>query len=204
MLKIGQQPQAKSPRNICFGSAKLVGEGASARETMLAADVSLVASGVGKGCTEDMLRDFLVGKGITPVEVVMLTKPEVLNDVRTLTFRIAVKPADYEAALKPEVWPYRVAVRHYRAPRRERSEGTWQAQSGRSGGNINRDQGRRQETVSESGHHGHGSWQPVPPGHADRVRPHEQVMGQVQPGPVDMKNFFSVLAALGSGMGPSK
>ena len=83
---------------------------------MLTADVNLVASGVGKGCSPEFLRDFLVGKGITPVEVVMLTKKEVLDQVRTLTFRIAVKAADYEAALKPEVWPYRVGVRHYKAP----------------------------------------------------------------------------------------
>ena len=61
---------------------------------MLAADVNLVASGVGKGCSPELLRDFLVGKGITPVEVVMLTKNEVLDQVRTLSFRIAVKAAD--------------------------------------------------------------------------------------------------------------
>ena len=72
---------------------------------MLAADVSLVASGVGKGCTNDNLKDFLIGKGITPVEVEMLTKPDVINEVRTLTFRVAFKAADYESALKPEVWP---------------------------------------------------------------------------------------------------
>ena len=57
------------------------------------------------------LTEFLKGKGINPVEVEMLTKAEVVNEVRTLTFRVAVKPEEYEKALKPEVWPYRVAVR---------------------------------------------------------------------------------------------
>ena len=57
--------------------------------------------------------------------MVMLTKAEVVNEVRTLTFRVAVKASEYEAALKPEVWPYRVGVRHYKAPRKERSEGGW-------------------------------------------------------------------------------
>jgi hypothetical protein len=83
-----QQP--KPQRNICFGNAKSSGVGASGgQDTMLAADVNLVASGVGKGCSPELLKDFLVGKGITPVEVVMLTKKEVLDQVRTLTFRIA-------------------------------------------------------------------------------------------------------------------
>ena len=139
MMKLGQQqPQQKPQRN---GSARTTGEGSASTETMLAADVCLVASGVGKGCTEDNLKKFLVGKGITPVEVKLMTKPDVVNEVRTLTFTVAVKPADYDAALKPEVWPYRVAVRHYRAPRRERPEGSWQEQSGRSGGQINAEGG---------------------------------------------------------------
>ena len=103
LFRGGQQQQQNSPRNICFGTARTTGEGASSRETLLAADVSLVASGVAKGCTEENLKEFLVGKGITPVEVQMLTKPEVVSEVRTLTFRVAVKPAYYEAALKPYV-----------------------------------------------------------------------------------------------------
>ena len=114
-----QQKPQKPQRNICYGNAKTSGVGASATDTMLAADVSLVASGVGKGCSTDNLKDFLAGKGINAVEVEMLTKKEVIEQVRTLTFRVSVKAADYEAALKPEVWPYRVGVRHYKAPKRE-------------------------------------------------------------------------------------
>ena len=68
--------------------------GTAAAETMLAADVSLVASGVGKGCTPDKLKEFLGDKGINAVEVEMLTKTEVIEQVRTLTFRVVVKAAD--------------------------------------------------------------------------------------------------------------
>ena len=68
-----QQPQQKSPRNICYGGAKNTGEGPAGTETLLAADVSLVASGVGKGCSEEDLKKFLENKGIHPVEVKMLT-----------------------------------------------------------------------------------------------------------------------------------
>ena len=71
--------------------------------TKLSGDVSLVASGVAKDCTEDNLREFLADKGITAVDVERLTKPDVMDLVRTITFRVSVKAADYEAALKPEV-----------------------------------------------------------------------------------------------------
>ena len=37
-------------------------------------------------------------------------------------------------ALKPEVWPYRVGVRHYKAPRRERPDNSWQGQVEQQGG----------------------------------------------------------------------
>ena len=128
-----KQP-ARSPRNICFGSAKTSGD--QNVETMLAADVDLVATGVGKDCTDEDMSLFLKGKGIEVVSVETLTKDDVLDKVRTKTFKITVKAAQYEAALKPEVWPYRVAVRHYRAPRRQ--DTTWSGQSGRTGGIIDK------------------------------------------------------------------
>ena len=70
--------------------------------TKLSGDVNLVATGVAKDCTEEDLKEFLAGKGIMVVEVEKLTKPEVVDLVRTITFRVAVKAADYEAALRPE------------------------------------------------------------------------------------------------------
>ena len=45
----------------------------------------------------------MADKGITAVDVERLTKPDVMDLVRTITFRVSVKAADYEAALKPEV-----------------------------------------------------------------------------------------------------
>ena len=213
IIKLGKQqkedPRLKPQRNICFGSARTAGDGTASAETMLAADVNLVASGVGKGCTEDNLKEFLIGKGINPVEVEMMTKKEIINDVRTLTFRVAVKPAEYEAALKPEVWPYRVAVRHYRAPRRDnRSGGSWQGQSERSGGQINT--GGEGTGMSAGGGHeasGGGARQKVPgqhlpPGHAGYAGQNQQRMGQHQPGLIEMRNLFSILSALEGEMPP--
>ena len=107
-------------------------------EKLLAADVDLVASGVGKDCTDEDPSNFLKDKGINTVAVETLTKQEVLDKVRTKTFKVTVKAAEYEAALKPEVWPYRVAVRHYKAPRRQ--DTTWSGQAGRAGGVIDHGQ----------------------------------------------------------------
>ena len=190
-----KQPQ-KSSRNICYWSARTGGEGTTGSETMIAADVSLVASGVGKGCTEDNLREFLVGKGINPVEVELLTREEIMNDVRTITFRVAVKAADYEAALKPEVWPYRVAVRHYRAQTRDRRTGGWQAQAERSGGQIDRQSGTGQQGNGAVPRRQIGR-QYLPTGYANPSRQNKQMMGPMQPGPVELSNIYSILSALG-------
>ena len=136
-----QHKQSFSPRqqkNICYGTAKTAG--GEGYEKHLAANIDLVASGVSKDCSDEDLKEFLKNKDIDAVAVETLTRDEVLQNVRTKTFKIIVTPAQYENALKPEVWPYRVAVRHYRAPRR--TDTTWGSQSGRAGGVVDRgDQG---------------------------------------------------------------
>jgi hypothetical protein len=205
LLQQKQQSQAstgpKQKKNICYGSAKISREGVE--ESKLSADVSFVASGVAKDCTTDMLKDFLAERGITAVEVEQLTKVEVVPQVRTLTFRVAVKAADYESALNPEVWPFRVGVRHYRPPRRnDRAEDGWRGQSGRSGGHVNADGGGQPR--GQAGGHvgGQASGQHFPPGHPGLVRHQQQQMGPRQPGPLEMTNFWNVLSSLGNGMGP--
>ena len=133
----------------------------------------------------------------------MLTKQEVLDQVRTLTFRVAVKAAQYEEALKPEVWPFRVGVRHYRAPRREKPENNWKGQSERTGGQIDQGSGGHVPAGAYGGGRGNGrqgAGQYLPPGHAGRVGSHPQRMEKQQPGPIELSNFFSVLSALGGGM----
>ena len=135
------------------------------------------------------MKNFLAGKGINAVEVEMLTKKEVMEQVRTLTFRVAVKAADYEAALIPEVWPYRVGVRHYKAPRRERTDNSWQGQFEQSGGGDVH-QGQHRQTGTRPKQH-------LPPGHQRYGGPRQQVMEQPSPGPIEISNFYNALAALG-------
>ena len=71
-----QRLQPVSPKNktICYGSAKASREGGE--DTQLSGDVSLVASGVAKDCTAEMLKEFLADKDINAKEVELLTKEE--------------------------------------------------------------------------------------------------------------------------------
>ena len=186
------KPMSRSPRNICFGSAKSSGD--QGVETMLAADVDLVASGVGKGCSDDDLKEFLKGKGIDAVLVETLTRQEVLDQVRTKTFKITVKASQYEAALKPEVWPYRVAVRHYRAPRRQ--DTTWSGQSERAGGLV--DKGGQGPQQKQPGQGTSLGLKYLPVGHPLQKQGQHQGQGNHLPDPRQLSNFFGLLGQLGS------
>ena len=132
-----QKQQPPRQRNICYGTAKPTGENSS--QDMLAADVSLVASGLDKECTEQKLQVFLEERGIHPVKIEMMKKLD-MNEAetktwRTKSFKVTVKAAEHEMSLKPEIWPYRVAVRYWRAERKPRSGG-WDQQSRTSGGQF--------------------------------------------------------------------
>ena len=108
--------------------------GNSSEDSSLSADVNLVATGVAKDATEKQLEDFLKDRGISEVKVECLTKTELLNEnkVRSKTMRVTVKASELDKAMKPEVWPSRVDVRHYRAPQRSSQgagDGSWASQS---------------------------------------------------------------------------
>ena len=100
---------------------------------LLAANVNLVASGVSKAATDQQLKGFLEDKGIKVTDIECLTYHP---DARTNTFRVAIAIEDYEKALNPDVWPYRVAVRTFRPARRDREQRSMEAQFGRTGGVV--------------------------------------------------------------------
>ena len=123
--------------------------GKDGEELILCADVDLVVGGVSKDATEDQLKSFITDNGITVIEMEKLTKNE---EARTNAFRIRVKASDFDKAMKPEVWPYRVGVRHYIPPKRKQQ--TWQAQSAQSGGFINPPQQQRPGNLGGSNSYG--------------------------------------------------
>ena len=106
-----------------FGNAKAAGE-SNDEDFTLAADVELAVFGVRKDVTEEMMSDHLKARKIVVKEVKIQTRPEVLESVRTITMKVTVPASQHEAAMKCEVWPYRVGVRLWdnRSVRRERQE----------------------------------------------------------------------------------
>ena len=113
-----------------FGAAKT---GKDDTEELLAADAdaNLVASGVSKDATCEQLKEFIMNKGITVTDIELIS---LAPQRRTNTFRVAIKIADFDKAMDPNVWPYRVGVRRFR-PHRPK-QGTWASQSAQSGGNV--------------------------------------------------------------------
>ena len=108
---------------------------------LLTADENLVASGVSKDATTEQLKEFIVSKGIE-----LLTNHK--EEARSFSYRIAIKPSDYDKALHPDVWPYRVGVRLYKPKRWQPKQNSWNQQSSQTGGNIN-DQRRNNGTQQE-------------------------------------------------------
>ena len=133
-----QDAQTRRRPSIMFGTAKT---GKDDNESLLAADVSLVASGVSKDASPDQLKDFIESKGISVINIEKLTHhPE----ARTNTFKVVIKLSDYEKAMNPEVWPYRVGVRHYKPLRRNQGM-SWNDQAKQAGGGNVGNQGNNQQ-----------------------------------------------------------
>ena len=141
----GQQPvgwqnhQNRSNQNRRRPSALVYGNGKhgsnDSNQFICSADVNLVASGVSKDATVEQLKEFIVARGINVTDIELLTN-HFKEESRSFTYRIAIKAEDYEKALKPDVWPYRVGVRPYKAKRSQQQQNSWQYQSGHAGGNM--------------------------------------------------------------------
>ena len=138
-----------------FGTAKT---GRDDNENLLAADVCLVASGVSKDAREDQLKDFVESKGISVINIEKLTTHP---DARTNTFKVVIKLSDYEKAMNPEVWPYRVGVRHFK-PQRRKQGMSWNEQSKQAGGGHVGGQGNGQQQPPQQRQHHHANAQQRP------------------------------------------
>ena len=126
-----QQQSRRHPSTLVFGNARKGSD--EAQQYICSADVNLVASGVSKDATMEQFKDFIVSKGIKVTDIELLTNFK--EEARSFTYRVSIRPEDYEKALNPEVWPYRVGVRPYRQ-RRRIQQGSWLQQSNQAGGNI--------------------------------------------------------------------
>ena len=96
----------KRKSNITYGSAKT-----SNLSYSLSADVELAVFGVAKHASEKDLVDFITQKGINVIKCELLTR---YKEARTNTFKVVILASDYEKAILPETWPFRVGVRLFR------------------------------------------------------------------------------------------
>ena len=97
-------PRLRKNSTLLFGEAKT---GKNDTFELLAANANLVASGVSKDATCDQLKEILEFKGVKVTEIQLISNAP---ERRTNTFRVAIKAADYDKAMQPEVWPCRVGV----------------------------------------------------------------------------------------------
>ena len=120
---LGKKSNIPTRARKIFGNAKTTEE-SNDEDFELAADVELAVFGVRKDVTETMMIDHLKARKILVKEVKTQTRPDVLESVRTITMKVTVPASQHEAAMKPEVWPYRVGVGLWdnRSVRRERQE----------------------------------------------------------------------------------
>ena len=125
-------PQPRRNSIIMYGNARTGDTGGNLE---LAADVSLVASGVSRDATPDQLKEFLTSKGLRVTGIELLTNFRI-EEARSFTYRISIKAADYEKALNADIWPHRVGVRLFRNKRNFINPASWSAQSAQTGGNI--------------------------------------------------------------------
>ena len=107
----GNKPGWRASMPSCVGSGQ---------DSQFAAPVDLFVYNVSKEASgEDIKNHMKDSKNLDILNIEQVSHV----DARTQSFRVKIKAADYETALKSETWPYRVRVRVYRHFRQKREEG---------------------------------------------------------------------------------
>ena len=116
----GNQSNDNQPNRRQSWRSKLPNCVGSGQDSEFAAPVDLFVHNVSKEASgEAIKKHMLENKNLNILEIQKVSH----EDARTQSFRVKIKAADYENALKPETWPYRVRVRVYRHFRQKREEG---------------------------------------------------------------------------------
>ena len=83
----------------------------------MSADVDIVAYNFGKNVTAVDVSNWLATKGVEVKDYKLLTTSD---EARSLTFKITIKPEDYDRATQDAMfWPYRVGVRLFKNKRNQ-------------------------------------------------------------------------------------
>ena len=128
-IQVGANGSSQTPRPQRGAWRKSLNllHGTADSSNTLAADVSLVAYGVAKDATTEGLKSFLEARGVAVIECVNLTT---FQFARTHSYKVTIKASQYDKAIKPEVWPFRVGVRLFKQFRNRDNDqqASWDAQ----------------------------------------------------------------------------
>ena len=187
-------------KNVFHGSARSADANAGT-DTILAADVALVASGIAKDAEPNQLKTFLEAKGVEVVSVECLTKKELLdeNKVRSKTMKVVIKAASHEKAMDKDLWPLRVGVRYFRPPpRKPHQDGNnWASQSSPSGAHPDLEPERRKDYASQQNSTNRFQQQNK---FSNSQRKHARSSTSVEnplSGSISLQNMFEVLGSMG-------
>ena len=191
-----ENPKQKG-RNVFHGNSRSK-EGQS-EETFLAADVTLVASGLGLGVNEQDLVDFLETKNIKTVKVECITRKELIdeNKVRSKTMKVVVKASDHEKAMNPDIWPFRVGVRYFRAESRKPGGpyGLQLSSQGAGPSDLNRHYSQEAGSDGSSNHGQRTQHSNSIPGSSQWANHRNRRQSRIQNTDITMNNLYKVLSS---------
>ena len=116
------------------------GENRLGQARSLSADVDIVAYNFGKNVTAVDVSNWLATKGVEVKDCKLLTTSD---EARSLTFKITIKPEDYDRATQDAMlWPYRVGVRLFKSSnKRNQNQNRNEHPGGRDHGRYDRNGG---------------------------------------------------------------
>ena len=103
---LAKKKKVPEKSKVIYGSSK-----PEVNAESIAGDVSVVAFGVNKKCSKEIMTKFLEEKGIEVVDVIEMIRAEVMENVRVKTMKVVVKASEYEKVMDASNWPSRVGVR---------------------------------------------------------------------------------------------
>ena len=154
--KVKEKTNNKPKSKVIFhGKAAATNENDES-ENNLAADVELVAFNVFKDAEPEHLEKFLKDKGVTVKDVKLLTRIELITSgaVRSKSIKVTLTAAEHKKAMNPNVWPYRVGVRYYKADKPRKSDPENAGRAAEHGGLQERDQHDRGGQAGQEGYRG--------------------------------------------------
>lgn len=100
----------RSKLKTVHGNAKSISS-ENSLSSITPADINLVIFGLSKDTSSDNLVSYVNNHDIKLLKCEVLTKSE---NAHSLSYKVSIRSSDYDKIMNPEIWPYRVGVRHFK------------------------------------------------------------------------------------------